>query len=1168
MPTGVFAQGSDALVWASTETGLLEPASLAGDNQPRSRGQRVGPYRIGRLIGEGGMGRVYAARDVNLGRLVALKLLRPDRVSAARVARFEVEGRLTAQFNHPNIVQVYAFGYSDDTPYLALEFLDGDPLSEWFGHQALGPAAVARMLLPVASALTEAHRRGILHRDLKPGNIVRCRDGRIRVLDFGLAALMEELAGQQPGLRVAGTPVYMAPEQWRGQNVGKGVDLWALGVMIHEGLYGQRPFASFESSQTSLSAAVTSGEPTPMQASYDGLDPRLWGLMANCLSPDPAGRPSAAVAFKMLEDLLQRPTFSDSDSPYPGLRPFRENESAYFFGREDDVARGRTQLYRAGVLVVVGPSGAGKSSMVRAGLIPRLREETRWTVVAMRPGQRPFEELARALANLGTISQLETPSQIGEVPHDTDMAHDLERAPAEAIGSLHRLANGTRGHVLLFIDQAEELLTLGCERDEASTFLGFLRDAAADIADPLRVILTVRDDFMTRLLALSPQTDWARSVLALGIPGRAQLRAAVEGPIDAHGYRFEDASVVTEMVESVADDSSGLPVLQFVCARLWRERDTHQRIIGSAAYEGIGRISGAIARHADETLSQMNESVRRAARDVLLRMVTAQHTRRPLARPILLEGLSADAAEAVDRLVGARLITVRSTDDEAEVCDLAHESLVSHWATLRSWLEEVSDDLATLREVEVASEHWRRQGRSDDALWTGDLLTETRSRIARLADSGPPIVRAFLDASTVRERRRTRLRRLLAYGSVSILLVVTAVSLVAAAAFARAEAAVRKEKDAAASQAEAMRLASADIGIFRLRLVPFDWDAKTLESRDNLSIRFTEWTLYDPNPSEPAEYGEPIATDRLTVTRDESGTTLVETRSGPAWLRVSRHFADGRPCSDSWVPLRWLPGYAQRGATPTELVLAVPTCTASLADTKRIEAGPFISQGPGEPRGNFPSYVDPEVVLDLKTFAIQRTELSNAAYSTFSAMSEVTGRPVLRYPDSGALSNAGDPKHPATGMNWWVARDYCRFIGGRLPTSNEWEKVARGGITVNGKHNPHPRRNAPWGLETAYTGRANLAGSDDYDGTAPVEALPAGDSPYGVRQLAGNVSEWTSSIPAEEPRFRVRRGGGFADPPEEEMHWLVYENMSDSHYSVFDIGFRCVLDVVEQDPTH
>src|SRR5262245_13937412 len=215
------------------------PELFPGDGIALVVGEQVGRYRVRRLIGEGGMGRVYLARDTTLGRSVALKIVRPECVSARDIHRFISEAQTTARFNHPHIVVLYDVGEHRGAPYLALEYLDGESLRDRAARERPSLDEVLRIARAIADALTHAHAEGVRHCDLKPSNVVLPKDGRLRVVDFGLART-DAMGAVRDG--VAGTPDYMAPEQWLGRAVTDRADVWALAVMIHQLLTGEHPF--------------------------------------------------------------------------------------------------------------------------------------------------------------------------------------------------------------------------------------------------------------------------------------------------------------------------------------------------------------------------------------------------------------------------------------------------------------------------------------------------------------------------------------------------------------------------------------------------------------------------------------------------------------------------------------------------------------------------------------------------------------------------------------------------------------------------------------------------------------------------------------------------------------------------------------------------------------
>ncbi|MDQ1348228.1 MAG: eukaryotic-like serine/threonine-protein kinase [Acidobacteriota bacterium] len=270
---------------------------------PVAPGTRLGSFEITSKLGEGGMGEVWRATDTRLDREVALKVL-PAAFTAdkERLARFEREAKLLAQLNHPNIAQIYGLETSDDIRALVMELVQGPTLAERLESGAFSITESLSAALQIAQALEEAHEKGIVHRDLKPQNVKASSEGKVKVLDFGLAKAMDatgaptaELAnsptltavrGTELGT-ILGTAAYMAPEQARGRTVDKRVDIWAFGVVFYEMLTGERLFAG-ESVVDTLSAVLTKEiDLTRLPAE---LPPRLRELVRRCLERDPKRR--------------------------------------------------------------------------------------------------------------------------------------------------------------------------------------------------------------------------------------------------------------------------------------------------------------------------------------------------------------------------------------------------------------------------------------------------------------------------------------------------------------------------------------------------------------------------------------------------------------------------------------------------------------------------------------------------------------------------------------------------------------------------------------------------------------------------------------------------------------------------------------------------------------
>ncbi|PLS74732.1 MAG: serine/threonine protein kinase, partial [Actinobacteria bacterium] len=252
-------------------------------------------YRLGRRLGRGGMAEVYEAHDELLDRPVAVKMLRPDIAANPDVrSRFEVEARSAARLHHPNVVSVFDTGEDGGDPYLVMELLPGQSLADRLGQGRVAPEWLCRVAGDVLAALGAAHAAGLVHRDVKPANVLLTADGQAKVGDFGIAKSMEAVGGDLTvtGL-LLGTPAYLAPERIQGETATPQSDLYSLGVVLYEALAGVKPFVG--NTPMAVATAIATLAPPPLHVARPGLDPRLVAAVERAMAKNPAERPATAA---------------------------------------------------------------------------------------------------------------------------------------------------------------------------------------------------------------------------------------------------------------------------------------------------------------------------------------------------------------------------------------------------------------------------------------------------------------------------------------------------------------------------------------------------------------------------------------------------------------------------------------------------------------------------------------------------------------------------------------------------------------------------------------------------------------------------------------------------------------------------------------------------------
>ena len=763
-------------------------------------GTELAGYRIESLLGFGGMSVVYLAKDLRLERRVALKLLAPSLAEDDSFRdRFLRESRLAASIDHPNIVPIYEAGTTEDRLFIAMRYVEGRDLKVRLQSGRLDPTDATGIVAQVASALDAAHGRGLVHRDVKPSNVLLDTGARpdgsdhVYLADFGLTRRVSEEAGSGDNGQLMGTIDYVAPEQIAGEQIDGRADVYSLGCVLYECLVGQPPFR--RDSELAVVFAHLETEPPAPRARRPELPAALDAVLARALNKEPEERYSscrelarAALAVtvdeasRVLADVASRAAAGRSDlseveaelagkvtdlqlareqaralsgpatparlaadgiCPFKGLASFEPVDAEYFFGRERLVAELVARLVGAGFLGIVGPSGSGKSSVLRAGLLPALAGgvlpgSEGWRRLLLRPGERPLDELRRVL-----VSGAQDP-----------LSEALDALPEG-------------GRLLLAVDQLEELFTACRSEAERAAFADALARAAADPNSRAVVVGALRADFYGRFAAYPGLAELLGANQVLVGPLQAsELRRAVELPAGRVGLRVEP-ELADALVDDVEGEPGALPLLSTALLELWQKR--RDKTLTLAAYRESGGVHGAVARLAEGTYGGVPDQRKPLVRALMLRLVAEDEGDVPVRRRAPLAELdlerNTDMADVLGTLADSRLVTV----GEGSV-EVAHEALLREWPRLRDWIEEDAEGRRLRRHVTQAATEWDTTGRDKGELYRGARLAAALDWSTDHAFELNELERGFISESReasehdMKRERRTnrRLRALLA----------------------------------------------------------------------------------------------------------------------------------------------------------------------------------------------------------------------------------------------------------------------------------------------------------------------------------------------------------------------------------------------------------------------
>ncbi|MDC0745655.1 nSTAND1 domain-containing NTPase [Polyangium mundeleinium] len=721
----------------------LDPALSSLITRPPEQ-RRIGPFVLVEQLGAGGYAPVWLARETYGKaelRTAAVKLFSLD-VNANDRSRILEEARALCRVEHPNVVRFYAIAVDEAAGVmgLAMEHVAGRSLEDRLDAEGtLSVDETLRVGVAIASALAAVHGAGLVHRDVKPSNIVEEAGGAYKLIDFGIASAsstpstVEDVipAGPDDGGatpralaatarisgRITGTYGYIDPAVFgAGALPSAASDLYALGVTLHRCLSGALP-AERLGGDGALDPGVLTGyaRPLPLAARSEGVPRALAALIDHLLAPRPEDRPPRAswVAHhfeQIRRDLAGRARVlpDEDEGPFRGLRRFEARDRDVFFGRTPEVAAAIELCRGRGLVALVGPSGSGKSSLARAGLLPALAEggivgwPEVWDTAIAEPGRDPRFAIAAALGPF--------------IPNAATLA------PGPLCEAMARRASEEERGLVLFVDQLEELVTTssGESREEAAALL--VRIGAQPLPG-VRVIVAARSDLLHLLLAMGDLGNtMARGLCRVEPLSPTYWRESVERALASYGYALEDAALAEELFAGIDATAGAMPLVEFALTELWGARDKAKKLLLRSALTAVGGVEGALERHAEAVLASMEQAEEGsidAARAVLLALTTAEGTRRVMS----VDELAAIAGPHTRRVIavlGKARLVVPAEGPGASVT-LAHEALLSRWGRLASWIAEAKGDRMLAEEIERDATRFARDAESV-TLWRGRRL--------------------------------------------------------------------------------------------------------------------------------------------------------------------------------------------------------------------------------------------------------------------------------------------------------------------------------------------------------------------------------------------------------------------------------------------------------------
>ena len=1094
---------------------------------------------LGRLS-EGAFGIVHSAMQETIGRKVAVKILKTAGPTGLNRRLFFREIESLGRVDHPNVVRIHHADIGPEgLPFYAMEHLDGRTLRAVLASSGPLPAERALDLgAQLLRGLTAAHHEGVLHGDIKPENMLVVGDGdrseRLVLIDFGLVRIHRRAA--EP---VVGTPAYMSPEQAARGRVGERSDVFSAALVLIEMLTGWQ--------RKGRAPALP-----PIEA-LTFPDPEIARVLERATRSDPSQRHASAAELlaALTDEPLAQALATRHRPPYCFLSAFTENDRWRFHGRAKEIAWLLQLALFQRLVVLTSLSGCGKSSLLRAGLVPRL-EELGCEVVYVRCREDPTP-LVRDRLGLGD---------------------------GELSSEVHAFAQQGGRRVVLIFDQLEVLfLEETVPAAQRARIFEALERVLRGTAEAVTVVLAIREDYLARLTALRQRVGGFGTIMRLGPLGPAAARDAIRIPLEDEGITIAPdllERMATDLV-AAADRLAGdlgwgtevgvyPPHLQIACTVLHEQLADGEATLTLRHYEAVGGLTAILANHLERVLdTELDAEGVAAARELFVGLVSPAMTAMARSEEELMAPLRAQHGDRAARAVLAtlaeqRLLVPVRLAGGARGWELAHDSLAPR---VMAWTDRKG--LERRRLAEILRFHLRQSQKDAPRLLgareTRDVLAHPEVVAEVDRESELSSVTGWSAGDIVRASRRRVLRRRWAIGIT--LALVAGVGLFLSWRQARETA----EK-------------VGNIGRYPLQVTVLDIDAagqqRPVPPAQLSGLRVEIREVAEPYALAAAESGPQHQVENAGTSGGAHRFQV--TAPGGIWTLVvsGRGRAGGATCPPSVIRGVKLPGYPGQTAA---IAVAVPSCAMSALGEVAVPAGRVEIGHPDTAHGD--DFGPREV--EVSAFRVDRTEVSNAAWNRFAnGVGPVATTPYeVHEPEHlNAHPHNGAPGHPVGNTSWFEARDYCQWMGKRLPTFVEGIKAARGGFCLDGdavcaRPNPNPTRRYPWGDEPPDPSRAQWFDPAGDTGagksTAPVYSLEAGASPYGVLHLAGNVSEWradgvfTPEHPLAPDRDPVGPSGGRVRQVQnsywraryEDSLWVGISYAVSAGNQRLYLGFRC-----------